>query len=265
MENLNVNSLPLPNPMNIAVESRLNFDDYPELKYCLSRDGFIIVIVGRKDFGKTDFSLLLDEFCYQEAYRKRITTNIWTNSYMIERRIDNQEDLDEWLKTSGRKLYNLDEGGKHVKARRAMSNPNLYWQDIADLIRHYDCGLTVSTPRAKTLDPAILDYDVCDLLIRKISRRTAHVWDFLSETEYNIDDIPKTHIKFNSKDIAPFTQKKKIVETSLPLCCKVAKLYSQNGSYEQVRTALQDDPMKDKIKDNKQIQRLIMEHCQHSV
>lgn len=226
------------------------------LSEILNLDGFIGFIQGGKGKGKTDISLLIAEICYMKGYRTHIATNIWTESYMIEKQIINIPDLKTWLNSSGRKLFILDEAGKHLRRMGFMSRKNQALLELVQLIRHYDAGLICIAPAQRFIDSGYLDPDVIDFIIKKINLHFAKLYLTQSKVNINMLNIPKTSIKFNSKDIAELTLDKKVDLSVLPLCCQVAAVYAQYGTYKHIREQLGLEDM--------QIKREMLKHCAHS-
>jgi hypothetical protein len=227
------------------------------LDQILQRDGFIIYVSGSKEKGKTDFSLLLGEYCYLRKYRTKIGTNIQTESYMVERQVTNLPDLKEWLKESKSKLFILDEAGLSIPKLRFMSAMNLEIMKILQMIRHYDAGFIGIAPSTKNVDSTFMDTDILDAHIKKQSKQVAIVKDYLHGESYFLYDIPKTSINFNSKHIAEFTMNKEADLTKLPLCCRVAAAYATCGKLEGAGKPFGLFPQ--------QVKRLLQEHCRHSV
>jgi hypothetical protein len=223
----------------------------------LQRDGFIIYISGGKEKGKTDFGLLLAEYCHLKGYRTKIGTNVETESYMIEKQITNLPDLKEWLKESKRKLFLLDEAGLSIPKLRFMSSMNIEIMKILQMIRHYDAGFIGIAPSTKNIDSTFMDTDILDAHIKKLSKQLAVVKDYLKNSTYFLYAIPRTSLNFNSKHIAEFTMEKPAILKDLPLCCQVAASYSSTGNMKQVGDAFKLDPT--------QIRRLIRQHCKHSL
>lgn len=222
----------------------------------LKQDGFVGFIQGRRDQGKTDFSLWLAQRCYEKGYRLHIATNIKTESYMVEDQITNVPDLNTWLQGSGKKLFILDEAGKHLRRMGFMSKKNQAIMDAVQLIRHFDGGLICIAPAQRFIDSGLLDTDVIDFIIKKVSRQYAKAFLMGSRRFIKLINVPGTSIKFNSKDIAEFTLEKKVNFQGLPLCCQVAALYAEHGSYDIVKQRL-------KLQDE-QVRRKLREHCAHS-
>jgi hypothetical protein len=222
----------------------------------LQRDGFIIYIGGAKEKGKTDFGLFLGEYCYLKGFRKKIATNIETESYMIEKQITNLPDLKVWLMESKRKLFILDEAGLSIPKLRFMSNMNIEIMKVLQMIRHYDAGFIGIAPSTKNIDSTFMDTDILDAQVKKISKTLAIVKDYLQNESYFIEDIPRTSITFNSKHIAIFNMEKEAIMADLPLCCQVAVVYGNTGSYDNIQKTFDLKP--------EQVRRLLREHCKHS-
>jgi hypothetical protein len=223
----------------------------------LQRDGFIIYISGAKEKGKTDFSLTLAEYCYLKKFRLKIATNIETESYMIERQITNLPDLKLWLKESKRKLFILDEAGLTIPKVRFMSNMNVEIMKILQMIRHYDAGFIGVAPSTRNIDSMFMNTDILDAHIKKTSKAKAKVKDYLTNRTYKLKGIGRTSINFNSKHIAEFSMDKKPNLLELPMCCRIASSYSQTGNMDQTGQAFNLKAM--------QVQRLLREHCKHSI
>lgn len=223
----------------------------------LNQDGFIGFIQGRKDKGKTDVSLLCGELCYLKNYRRHIATNIHTESYMVEAQITNVPDLKHWLEDSGRKLFILDEAGKHLRRMGFMSKMNQAIMELVQLIRHFDTGLICISPAQRFIDSGYLDPDVIDFVIKKVNREYAKLYLTQENRIINLFNVPRTSIKFNSKDIADFTLEKKVPFQALPECCQVAAIYAERQSYEDVQRRLKMKP--------EAVKRKILEHIRHTL
>lgn len=222
----------------------------------LSLDGFILFIEGRKGSGKTNLSMLLAELCHLHKLRDLMATNIKTECYFMSQ-IDNFPDLKSWLENEkGKKLYILDEAGKHIKRLRFMTEQNTKFMDLVQLIRHYDAGLVGVAPSSKFVDSSFLNTDILDARIRKISLKRAIIHDYLKNEHYFLNDLPKTSVIHNSKDIATFSMKKEVSLSELPLCCQVAKLYVQFKNYKKVGNIVKLD--------STQVRRQLFTHLEHS-
>lgn len=204
------------------------------LKTLLSLDGFIIFIEGPKGSGKTNLAMLLAEVCYNYKLRDLIATNIHTESYFINK-IDNFPDLEAWLKgVHGKKLYILDEAGKHIKKLRFMTEQNTKFMDLIQLIRHYDTGMIGIAPSSYFIDSSFMNTDILDARIKKLGLKTARVFDYYNNIHYFLNDLPKASIIHNPKDDALFSMERKTSFFGMERCCQIAKLYAKGNSLRSI-------------------------------
>ena len=229
-----------------------------ELIDLLSQDGFIIFVSGGKEHGKTNFSMLLNEICFYAKLRKHFATNIGVESYFIEK-LNTKPDLEDFLnKKKGKKTYTMDELGKILKRMGFATKKNQGLMDILQLIRHYDCGFIGNAPSEKFVDSNFLNNDILDAHIKKISKTTAKVIDRLHNCSYFINDLPRTSIIHNGKDIATFLMEKPVNIEGLKDCCKAAYWYARTKNLEQVGKYFEPPKVKEQIK------RLIIQHLTHT-
>jgi hypothetical protein len=226
--------------------------------YVLNQDGFVIFISGAKDKGKTNIALLLAQICWTLNFRRHIATNIWTESYMVEKQITNYRDLDAWLKTGGRKLYILDELGTHLRKMRFQSEQNLLIMDTIQLIRHYDAGFIGIAPSDTFIDQTYLNTDILDARLYKESRSRTKIRIMREDEPYTISHTPATSILYRSKDTANFTLRPVIPNDSLELCCRVAKVYAETKSYDAVVKEFN-------FKSRKQVGEQLRKHIRHTL
>jgi hypothetical protein len=226
-----------------------------KLDLILNRDGFVIFICGPKEYGKTDKALFLGEYCYIRDFRREISTNIQTESYMIEKQITSLPDLRDWLQTGGRKLFILDEAGKVIRKMGFMTKLNQEMMDILQLIRHYDAGFVGIAPSETFIDNNFLNTDILDAKIRKLSKTTAKVFDYLNQATYFLYDIPRTSIRFNSKDIAVFSHERQVILSELPLCCQIAYEYASGSSFCKIGKLHDLHP--------EEVKRMMRKHLKH--
>jgi hypothetical protein len=176
-----------------------------ELVTLLNLDGFILFIEGAKGEGKTNFGMFLTEVCKKYDFRHNFASNIPTFNCEYVRMIDNYPELKNWLiNEKGKKLYILDEAGKHIKKMRFMSDQNVKFMDLLQLIRHYDAGFIGISPSSSFIDSQFLNTDILDAKIRKLNKTTAQIIDYHNHTKYILRHIPETTIKHDSKHIAEF-------------------------------------------------------------
>jgi len=243
------------------------------LRFILSLDGFNIFIEGKKGSGKTNIAILLLELCREYGLRTRFASNIEIyekppedeekrKSYVPIEYINNYPDLEKWLKEKkGRKLYVLDEAGKHMPRLRFMSTQNVKIMQTVQLVRHYDGGLILIAPSSKLVDSNFMNTDLLDARIRKLgnkkrTKKIAKVIDIYNGNVYFLYDLPKTSIKHNSKTDAIFTMEKKVDLKTLPWCCQVSRLYAKTGSYKIVANNLNIHP--------EQVKREVLKHLKHA-
>lgn len=227
-----------------------------ELIPVLKRDGFVMYISGPKERGKTDFGCLLAEICFLKDFRKKIATNIETESYMIEKQITNLPDLRKWLQEPKKKLFILDEAGLSIPKLRFMSGMNIEIMKILQMIRHYDAGFIGIAPSTKNIDSTFMNTDILDAHIKKLTKTVAHVRDYLQNESYFIEGIPRTSINFNSKHIAEFKMEKQIELSKLRQCCQIAHYYRLNHNYQLTGNIFNLDPT--------QVKRKLLEHLEHT-
>jgi len=224
----------------------------------LTQDGFIIFISGGKEHGKTNTAMLLAEICFHAKLRPHIATNIGTESYFVKQ-ITNYPDLKEWLeKERGKKLFIMDELGKIMQRMGFATKTNRGLLDILQLIRHYDAGFIGIAPSVKFVDSNFLNSDLLDAHIKKIGKTVAKIRDNLHGCTYFFNEIPRTSITHNGKDIAIFSMDKKREDKDLMDCCKAAKYYQQTKSL--INTGKFFNPPKEPT----QIKRLILQHLEHT-
>ena len=169
-----------------------------------------------------------------------------------------KKEVFEWLRTSGRKLFILDEAGKHIRKLRFMTQKNILIMDIIQLIRHYDCGFIGCAPSETFIDNNFLNTDILDAKIRKLGKKTAKVYDYLARECYFLFDIFRTSVKFDSKDIAEFKMHKRPNPDEIRECCRVALMYAEGMSTDKIAKTY--DPPKPR----NYITRLLKKHLKHT-
>lgn len=167
----------------------------------------ITFISGRRDSGKTDLSLFLMEKGKEKGFFHKIAANIATHHDSRIEYICYFDRLEEWLKLPGRKAFALDELGKHLYKMAFMSKKARMILEVCQLIRKYDAHLFSCAPSAKLVNSLFLGTDLLDVFIRKTSRKKAEVNIIVNGIGFDFEDIPRTNIKFISKDIARFEMK----------------------------------------------------------
>lgn len=229
----------------------------PDLIRLFREDSAVIMMSGRKGFGKTSFSLRLGEEALENGLISRMATNIRTEDERVDC-ITNLPDLKTWLAQRGRKYFILDEAGQYLSRIRFMSKLNKMILDIIQLIRHYDATFTAIAPNEKFIDSNYLNTDILDCRIKKISLHFAQVKNYLSWQSYTLSDIPDTNIKFWSKDIAPFSLEKAVKLDKLSVEESCAYLYGKGKSYEVIGQGL--NPPKHRTQVKRMVQRYLSLH-----
>jgi len=201
----------------------------------------VIVIIGRRNSGKTDFSLLIAEECHNQAQEKgvsfRAATNISCQCDFIEYICDYQT-LKKWIKERGRKLYILDEAGIAINRRRPMGRLTIAIIEIIQLIRKFKSSLIFIGQNPKVLDTAIFDPAILDAIIKKLSWKNAIYRDLVRHRQKIITEIPGTTVRFDSRDVAPFTMKPITELKDLTPEMQVRKLYKSGLSFHKIAKEL---------------------------
>ena len=201
--------------MQQLVERKLNPELIQIFKNAFARTTSCFgMIMGRRESGKTDMAFLISEIVYQSGLIKNIATNvrIFDSPFPILR-ITNLQDLRYWCrKTRGRKLYIFDEMGKSLRRRTPMASLNIKILDDIQILRKYKLSLIGIAPADVYVDSAIFGTDLLDWIIIKHreNRQVALYKDLMEDNELIITDIPPTIIKFDTWDVAPFTEQPKL-------------------------------------------------------
>lgn len=223
------------------------------------KDSAIIMMTGRKGFGKTDFALRLGEDAYKEGLIKRIASNIKTEDERTDH-ITSLYSLKNWLIESGRKYFVFDEAGKHMSRTKFMTNLNKLMLDIIQLVRHYDATFTAIAPSEKFIDSKYLGSEILDCRIKKIRLKSAEVRNYLSYRAYVINKIPKTGIRFWSKDIAEFTTETKLDINKLSIYERAAYQWSKGVPMDDIGVEM--EPKKHRVQVSRMIRKYLSMHFQ---
>lgn len=168
-----------------------------------------IMILGRRETGKTDLSLLIMQIIAKFDIMANFSTNIkiYESPFHVEH-ITNLEDLEFWCKnTHGKKLFILDEAGKSLRRRTPMSGLNIQLLDNLQILRKYKLSIIMIAPHQKYVDSATLGSDVLDAMIIKPNYRNPKIAlyvDIMEDNEIRLIDLPPTQLKFDTWDVAPF-------------------------------------------------------------
>jgi len=170
-----------------------------------------IIILGRRGTGKTDLGLLIAEILVSKGILVDVATNTKIyDSFFPIKKITNLEDLKYWAKnTVGVKLFLFDEIGKSMTRRRPMSSLNVELIHQFNILRKYKLSIVATTINEKYVDNAVLGDDILDGYFFKPNFRNPKIalyQDYLENLDFGIDDLPRTTVKFDSWDSAPFTE-----------------------------------------------------------
>jgi len=218
----------------------------------------IIFITGRMGRGKTDFSLLIAEVALHHGFVKRVATNIKTFDAGFDH-ITSWSELESWLKLDKRKkLYIFDEASSNISRRTPMAQLNRKIADLAFKLRKFRAHLLLCAVSRSLVDSTF--EVVPDLVLgefQKISKSTAILACDLFDDIVTIYHVPRTTVKFDTYDIAPFSLTPKD-EGLQWLCCKVAKRYAETKNMTKVGLEF-DIPTRQQVKD------LLIKHINHTL
>jgi hypothetical protein len=236
---------------------------HPDLEALFKHESAVIFMEGRKGHGKTDFSLRLGEDAYEKGFIKRIASNIRTEDERVDH-ITSFYAFKNWLlENKGRKYFVFDEAGKHLSKVRFMSQINKVILDIIQLIRHYDCTFTAISPSPDFIDSKYLGSEILDCRIKKIMKNNRHyaeVRNYLSYRVYVVKNVPRTSIKFWSKDIATFSLEDSVDIKKLSKYAKVAYLYGKGMTMNQIGEELR--PKRHRMEVSRMIRKYLRIHFQ---
>lgn len=229
------------------------------LEIVFKQSSSISFISGKRDAGKTDFAFLLLETAKQEGLLDEIAGNVRLHRESEVQYIPYFDRFQDWLKTSGKKGFILDELGKHLNRMRFMTQMSKLIMDTCQLVRKFDAHLIGIAPNADFINRLFLNTDILDCLMVKLSRKIVKVSNRITQDTYIIDDIPRTRVPFITKDIAMFelhdpTKKGNLEE--LPQCCRASWLYLEHRSLRKVGNIMNLS--------HEEIRKLIKKHILHS-
>ena len=154
--------------------------------------------------GKTDFFLLLSEILLDLGLVDEVACNDDTGGHY--RYIHDLETLKYWLHSNKKtKLYGLDEANIHLPSRRAMSNKSVNLIQIFPEISKARARLIVIGQKLSSLDSELRGTEWIKGVFQKIDLKTVYITSPALKRAYTFYDIPKTSVKFNPFEQAPFT------------------------------------------------------------
>lgn len=170
-----------------------------------------LIIFGRRETGKTDMSLLIAEILYALGIIQEFATNIkiYESPFPVKH-ITNLDDLRLWSRDNqGRKLFLFDEYGKAFRRRSPMSSLNVQLIDDLQILRKFKLSTIAMTVDEKYIDNSSLGEDVLDGVFIKFNYKNPKVAfykDLLEDFSKRIIGIPRTSVKFDTYDVAPFRE-----------------------------------------------------------
>jgi len=248
----------------------MSFNDV--LKCLFGHPAPIIVLLGKPDSGKTDFALLIAQKLLELNLVSKFASNIMVyqddrNKAEIRERftkVTSAEALKMWLQkdTHMRKLWILDECGEHIDSRNPLSKLNKEIRYLGFRVRKYKSKIIFIIQRRKDLESTFRSEELVCAFFKKLNRKTVVVKSELlirkfGEDTILLENVPKTDIKFDTYDIAPFELEEDIyIKAGSNPCCRVAKRYAECGNMPIIAKEMKVQPM--------QIKRLLQQHLKHT-
>lgn len=161
-------------------------------------------VSGKRGSGKTDFSLLLLQNGKEIGLFDEIAANIATRNDPSITYIGYFDRLETWLKGPGKKGFILDEMGKHLYKMSFMSKLSKVILGVCQLVRKFDAHLIGIAPSEELVNKMFFNTDILDSHMVKLSKRVCLIQNYTTETSYIIKRLPRTKIRFLTKDIAAF-------------------------------------------------------------
>lgn len=207
-----------------------------DLKRVFKQSSSVTFISGKRDSGKTDFSLLLLEEGKKEGFFSHIASNIGTRNDPNITYIGYFDRLENWLKSPGKKAFSLDELGIHLNRMQFMTKKSFLILKVCQLVRKYDAHLIGIAPSDEYINRHFMDNEILDCYIKKTSKKSCVIKNRVTMKTYRLSGIPRTNIAFITKDIAIFEERdpnptKQELE-EIPFSQKVLLLY---GKYHTTR------------------------------
>ncbi len=159
--------------------------------------------------GKTDFSLKVAEMLLSLGLIEEVATNI--NTYGQFKYIHDLETLKNWLSnSSGIKLYILDEANMHLPSRRAMSTKSVDIIQLFPEISKARARLIIVGQKISSLDSELRVFGWVSGMMVKVDLKTVYIISPYLKNQYYFSNIPRTSIRFDPYEPAPFELKAQI-------------------------------------------------------
>ena len=156
-----------------------------------------ITILRGRGKGKTDFAFKISE--YLDNYV--IASNVKTDCYDY---ITKASDLLRWIieNYDSKKLFIFDEIGIHADSRRSMSKENVGLSHMQHIARKLGLDMIGIGQDAEDFDKRLRKYST--IVIEKKEKDRAEVEIIPKEVKYEIKEIKRTSIRYDTRDIAQF-------------------------------------------------------------
>jgi len=179
--------------------------------YCLRRLFSIpslVLVNGKWRTGKTDMSLLISELLLKMKLVSMVGSNIQIDNDKTYDYITSLTELKYWLhKNRRRKLYILDEANVHLFRRDAMTKKTTTFIKLLGEVSKAHAKIIIIGQEIEEIDSILLNPTWCRGIINKLSKTKAEIKSKLIIPNYiKFTGIPKTRLKFDPDNIAPFTQ-----------------------------------------------------------
>ena len=198
-----------------------NLQPKTKLQYCLEKIfgevgvTLITQISKRKGIwklGKTDISLYLSQLLLKYGIVSEVASNI--NTFGHYPQIADLISLRSWLHKVSQyggkdhrtvKLYILDELNVHAPRRRAMSRKNIGILQIIPEISKARARLILIGHEILKMDKDLTSFGIVRGLFIKKSLKSVELISHLLRKKYVFNDVPRTTIRFDPYETAPFT------------------------------------------------------------
>ena len=156
--------------------------------------------------GKTDLGLYLSQMCLKYGIVSDVATNI--NTFGHYPQVADLISLKHWLhQGSRRKLYILDELNVHAPKRRAMSSKNIGILQIIPEISKARARIILIGHDILKMDKDLTSFGIVRGLFIKKTLKNVELISHLFRKKYVFHALPRTTIKFDPYETAPFTER----------------------------------------------------------
>jgi len=176
----------------------------------LGQPAYVCYIFGHMGNGKTDYALLLAELWKSLGNTKNrlLGSNIrsWKQKDQL---IEEYNDLEEWIKGEGKKLFVFDEASSHASGYSGDANKTR--NNLGKLLkkfRKYNSSLIIIGHTGKDVHPDIRR--VANDKIEKTSKKEAIYWKDIKDgegqkKEFKIKNIPPTNYSYDTQEVTEWS------------------------------------------------------------